>query len=176
MKPIFGPSLTKQIDAAVAYYGYTGYLEPGMVHLIAIEGFRSRPYTDDTGVVTFGVGQTGLTINQNFFTEVYPAYVARAERRVGAERYQNMPVLMQNAVLGAVYRGALGANSRTARLLRAGYYVAASHEYLNHAEYRRRKAVNPNDGVVKRMESEAAVFFYYGKLQGLELHDKHRTP
>ncbi len=163
--PIFNPYLTTQLEKAVRYYNYKGVLEPGMVHLIAIEGFRSEPYTDDAGVVTFGVGQTGASINKNFFTEVYPAYVARAERRVGAQRYRNMPILMQNAVLGAVYRGTLGANSRTARLLRAGYYVAASHEYLNHAEYRRRKAINPNDGVVKRMEAESAVFFYYGKLQ-----------
>jgi len=74
-----------------------------------------------------------------------------------------MPQDLKNAVLSAVYRGDLG--PKTAKLLSKGQYAAAAEEYLNHAEYKKRKKKNPDDGVVKRMERNAAVMRKYAEEQ-----------
>lgn len=144
--------LARRVKAAMDHYGYNGPLESGMIHLIDEEGFVPTTYKDDVGVDTEGVGATGENMGLCFFTEIYPKYVQRSARAV--KDYKSMPQELQNAVLSAVYRGDLG--PKTAALLSEGRYEAAAEEYLNHAEYRRRKAANPNDGVVKRMERNAA--------------------
>ena len=153
--------LAKQINEAAKYYNYKGPLEPGMVHLIEEEGFVPEVYEDDVGVRTEGVGATEENMGKCFFTEVYPKYVARAAERVSG--YKDMSEELRNAILSAVYRGDLG--PKTAALLSEGCYAEAAEEYLDHAEYRRRKAANPDDGVVKRMERNAAVMRKYAEEQ-----------
>lgn len=147
-----------RIKAAADYYEYSGPLEPGMIHLIEEEGFVAGEYKDDVGVSTEGVGATAENKGQNFFTETYPKYMARAAKKV--KGFTEMPEDLQNAVLSAVYRGDLG--PKTAKLLSEGDYAAAADEYLDHAEYKKRKKKDPDDGVVKRMERNAAVFKNYG--------------
>ena len=144
--------LAKRVEAAAKHYGYTEPLESGMIHLIEEEGFVPEVYEDDVGVKTEGVGATAENMGKCFFTEIYPKYVARAAERV--QGYHGLPEELRNAILSAVYRGDLG--PKTAALLSEGRYAAAAEEYLDHAEYRRRKAANPDDGVVKRMERNAA--------------------
>lgn len=149
--------LSKKAKDAIAYYGYDGPLESGMLHLIEEEGFKANDYKDDVGVSTTGVGMTGENKGLNFFTEVYPKYVAEAARRV--KGFRDMPEDLQNAVLSGVYRGDLGPD--TAELLSNGDYAAAAVEYLDHDEYRERKAADPEDGVVKRMERNRDVIEKY---------------
>lgn len=150
-------ALAQRVKQAAAHYGYKGPLEPGMIHLIEEEGFVAGNYDDDVGVDTQGVGQTEENIGQNFFTETYPKYVARAAEKV--KGFVNMPQDLQNAVLSAVYRGDLGPD--TAKLLSKGEFKAAAEEYLDHEEYKKRKKKNPNDGVVKRMERNRDVMLKY---------------
>jgi GH24 family phage-related lysozyme (muramidase) len=150
-------ALAQRVQQAAAYYGYKGPLDPGMVHLIAEEGFSAGNYDDDVGIDTQGVGQTAENIGENFFTETYPKYVARAARRV--KGFSNMPEDLQNAVLSAVYRGDLG--PKTAKLLEKGEFKAAAKEYLNHKGYKERKKKNPDDGVVKRMERNRDTILKY---------------
>ena len=153
--------LAKQINEAAKYYNYKGPLEPGMVHLIEEEGFVPEVYEDDVGVKTEGVGATAENKGKNFFTEVYPKYEERAARKV--KGYTTMPQDLKNAILSAVYRGDLG--PKTAKLLSKGQYAAAAEEYLDHKEYKERKKKNPDDGVVKRMERNAAVMRKYAEEQ-----------
>jgi len=159
--------LAKQINEAAKYYNYKGPLEPGMIHLIEEEGFVPEVYKDDRDTVgkkpveTEGVGATAENKGKNFFTEVYPKYEERAARKV--KGYTTMPQDLKNAVLSAVYRGDLG--PKTAKLLSKGQYAAAAEEYLDHAEYKKRKEKNPDDGVVKRMERNAAVMRKYAEEQ-----------
>ena len=153
--------LAKQINEAAKYYNYKGPLEPGMIHLIEEEGFVPEVYEDDVGVKTEGVGATAENKGKNFFTEVYPKYEERAARKV--KGYTTMPQDLKNAILSAVYRGDLG--PKTAKLLSKGQYAAAAEEYLDHKEYKERKAENPDDGVVKRMERNAAVMRKYAEEQ-----------
>jgi GH24 family phage-related lysozyme (muramidase) len=154
-------NLAKRINEAAQHYGYKGPLDPGMVHLIEEEGFVPTEYEDDVGVSTEGVGATAENKGKNFFTEIFPKYEERAARKV--KGYTTMPQDLKNAVLSAVYRGDLG--PKTAKLLSKGQYAAAAEEYLDHAEYKKRKAKNPDDGVVKRMERNAAVMRKYAEEQ-----------
>ena len=155
--------LAKRIKQAADYYGYEGIIEPGMIQLIEEEGFVPENYDDDVGVNTQGVGQTEDNIGQNFFTETYPKYMARSAKRV--KGFAEMPEELQGAILSGVYRGDIPKGSNTARLLSEGDYTAAAEEYLNHAEYERRKEANPKDGVVRRMDRNAAVMKKYGKAK-----------
>jgi GH24 family phage-related lysozyme (muramidase) len=123
-----------------------------MVHLLEEEGFVEGNYADDVGIDTQGVGQTAENKGKNFFTETYPKYVARAQKKV--KGYESLSPDLQNAVLSAVYRGDLG--PKAAKLLGEGKFKAASKEYLNNKEYKKRKKENPEDGVVLRMERNAA--------------------
>lgn len=129
-------------------------IDPVAAHLIREEGFVAGSYEDDVGVLTEGVGQTGENMGKNFFTEVLPKYENRARKAV--KGYDNLPEQARAAVLSGVYRGDLG--PKTAKLLSAGKYKEAAKEYLNHKEYRERKKKNPEDGVVRRMERNAAMF------------------
>ena len=153
--------LAKRVNEAAQHYGYKGPLDPGMIHLIEEEGFVPEEYKDDVGVPTEGVGATEENKGKNFFTEIFPKYEARAARKV--KGYTNLPQELKNAVLSAVYRGDLG--PKTAKLLSKGEYAAAAEEYLNHAEYKKRKKKDLNDGVVQRMERNAAVMRKYGAEQ-----------
>jgi GH24 family phage-related lysozyme (muramidase) len=154
-------ALANRIKQAADHYGYEGIIEPGMIQLIEEEGFVAGKYDDDVGVETQGVGQTAENMGENFFTETYPKYVARSASRV--QGYGELPEDLQSAILSGVYRGDIPKDSNTARLLSEGNFGAASEEYLNHAEYKRRKKENPKDGVVARMDRNAAVMKKYAK-------------
>lgn len=144
-------ALANRVKQAAQHYNYSGPLEPGMVHLLEEEGFVGGTYDDDVGIETQGVGQTSENMGKNFFTETYPKYVARAQKKV--KGYESLSPELQNAVLSGVYRGDLGA--KTAKLLSEGKFGAAAKEYLNHKEYKERKKKDPEDGVVLRMERNA---------------------
>ncbi len=146
-------ALASRVKQAADHYGYSGPLEPGMVKLIEEEGFSAEEYKDDVGVSTQGVGQTGENAGKNFFTETYPKYVKRAQSKV--KTFAQHPEGVQSAIISAVYRGDLG--PKTVKLLDNKEYEAAAEEYLNHDEYKKRKKKNPKDGVVKRMEANAAL-------------------
>jgi len=143
--------MNEQVVQAAKHYGYRGPIEPGMIHLIQEEGFRPAAYMDDVGVETVGVGATAENMDANFFTETYPKYVDRAQRKV--KSYHKLPEEAQLAVLSAVYRGDMG--PKTAKLIDEGNFKAAAKEYLNHKEYKERKKEDPEDGVVLRMERNA---------------------
>jgi GH24 family phage-related lysozyme (muramidase) len=141
-------ALTNRVKEAAKYYNYSGPIEPGMVHLLAEEGFSAANYDDDVGIDTQGVGQTAENKGKNFFTETYPKYVARAQKKV--KGYETLPQEVQNAVLSGVYRGDLGPD--TAKLLSERRFKEAADEYLDHDEYKARKEADPKDGVVLRMK------------------------
>lgn len=143
------------VKEAMKYYGQKGAVDPMAEHIIREEGFVPGIYKDDVGVDTEGIGLTGQFVGKNFFTEVLPVFEQRSRKAVSS--YNKQPFEVQKAIMSAVYRGDMG--PATAKLLDAGEYKKAATEYLNHAEYRKRKRKNPDDGVVKRMERNAKAFF-----------------
>jgi hypothetical protein len=144
----------KAVRRAREFYQYKGRIDPLAENIILEEGFVVGSYDDDRGIETEGVGLTGEFRGRDFFRDVFPEFVARCLRLI--PNFYDMPYVAQKAAISGVYRGDLG--RKTAALLREGAYGDAAMEYLNHAGYRRRKNRNPNDGVVLRMERNAAAF------------------
>jgi len=66
------------------------------------------------------------------------------------------PPNVQIAIMSGYFRGDLGPKTR--EFLNNCDLKGAAIEYLNHAGYKKRKAKNPNDGVVKRMEENQKAF------------------
>ncbi len=154
-KTYYGESAVRQVAFHYAY----DLMPSHVIHLIKEEGYVTGTYKDDVGVTTYGVGQTGEWVGKNLFTDVLPYYESRCAFLV--PQYSALPDAGKAAVLSAVYRGDLG--PRTARLLADCKYEEAAIEYLNHNEYRERKEVNRNDGVVLRMERNARAFKELGE-------------
>jgi GH24 family phage-related lysozyme (muramidase) len=142
------------VKAAAQYYGFKGPIDPVAAHVIEEEGFVPGTYKDDVGIDTVGVGQTGEYKDKDFFTEVFPE--KERELKAKLKNYDDLPFDVRRAAMSAHYRGDLG--PKTVRLLNKGDFEAASKEYLDHKEYRQRKAKDKNDGVVARMERNARDF------------------
>lgn len=151
-KRYYGDSAIRE---AAKYYGFKGAIDPVAAHVIQEEGFVPGVYADDVGIETAGVGQTGDYLHKNFFTEVFPAKERELKKRL--TNYDKMPDQVKAAAMSAHYRGDLG--PKTVELLNRGDYEAAAHEYLDHQEYRQRKAKDAEDGVVQRMERNARAFW-----------------
>lgn len=146
---------TDAVKAAAQHFGFRGPIDPVVQLVIEEEGFVPAVYEDDVGVKTFGVGQTGEYMDKNFFTEVFPE--KERELKAKLKNYDDLPVEVRAAAMSAHYRGDLG--PKTVKLLNAGKFKEAAHEYLDHKEYRQRKAKDEGDGVVHRMERNARTFW-----------------
>lgn len=146
---------TDAVKAAAQHFGFRGPIDPVAQRVIEEEGFVPEVYKDDVGVETFGVGQTGEYMSKNFFTEVFPQKERELKKKL--KNYDKMPEEVKAAAMSAHYRGDLG--PKTVKLLNAGKFEEAAREYLNHKEYRQRKAKDEGDGVVHRMERNARAFW-----------------
>ena len=149
------------VEAAARAFGFKGPIDPVVRHLIHDEGFLPYDYEDDKGVKTYGVGQTGKYAKMDFFKEVVPVF--ENEARAIVPQYDRLSDEQRSAVLSAVYRGDLKRGHTTAKLLAEGKGEAAATEYLNHKDYKERKAQDPNDGVVARMNRNSKVFATIGQ-------------
>ena len=121
--------------------------------VIRDEGFVEGGYYDDKGILTAGMGQTGKYINQS---PVVAIKEKEAKASMLVDGYDNYDEATKGALLSASYRGDMSAGDKWLGLFNDGDYDAAAKELLNHKEYKERKRVNPNDGVVKRLEDIAS--------------------
>jgi GH24 family phage-related lysozyme (muramidase) len=161
------------------------FLKAALNNLTADEGLRKTVYQDDTGKATIGVGHLMvpgdkklfkdlLGIDETEFEEIKAGKGALTFRQTQQllehdikthtkkatkllPEFESYPNNVKVAVLNGVFRGDLSGSPKTLKLIRAGKWGEAAEEYLDNAEYRRRKA-RGNDGVVKRMEENAQVF------------------
>lgn len=125
----------------------------GMALLVKHEGYSEEPYRDDKGVLTVGVGQTGVYASMPF-PMVYERFHKLAQRYT--PNLKELPEEAQGAILLATYRGTWGQSPKTRRLFSQGEYKEAAKEFLNNEEYLSRKKKG-GDGVTKRMEYIASV-------------------
>jgi GH24 family phage-related lysozyme (muramidase) len=139
------------VEEAARHFNFKGPIDPVAAHVIMEEGFVPAIYKDDVGVETFGVGQTKEYLDKDFFTEVFPAKEREVKKKIPG--YDGMGNELKAAVMSAHYRGDLG--PKTVKLLNEGKFEEAAKEYLNHGEYRKRRAKDKDDGVVQRMERNA---------------------
>ena len=134
-----------------------------------------RPYKDDTGIYTIGIGykigdgskaaknkwvkKYGHTITPKFAEKLFDKQLDYHLNRVkeifgGTFNYFTYG---QAAVLVDIsYRGDLLPDMDWVKLLQRGKNIEAANEYLDHEEYKKRKKKG-RDGVVKRMERNAGI-------------------
>jgi hypothetical protein len=128
--------------------------------IVREEGFFSGRYLDDAEVpvVTAGVGQTGPYIN----APLSNVFESKAKQvRAAIPHYDKLPDDVKGAVLSAQYRGDLLPEHNWVKQFNKGNYGVAADSFLNHKEYKSRKAKDPNDGVVKRMDDIAHILRSY---------------
>jgi len=134
-----------------------------------------RPYKDDTGVYTIGIGHkigNGSRAARNKWVKkhghsITPAFAEKLfdnELNQHLDRVKGIFGLTYNdfsdgqaAVLVDIsYRGDLLPEMDWVELLQKGKNIEAANEYLDHEEYKKRKKKR-RDGVVKRMERNAGI-------------------
>ncbi|MGJ8682762.1 hypothetical protein [Paraglaciecola sp.] len=140
-------------QAVQAVESRVGTLPERYRRVIRDEGFVEGGYYDDKGILTAGMGQTGEYINQS---PVVAIKEKEAKAAMLVDGYDNYDEATKGALLSASYRGDMSAGDKWLGLFNSGDYDAAAKELLNHKEYKERKKVNPNDGVVKRLEDIAS--------------------
>jgi GH24 family phage-related lysozyme (muramidase) len=134
-----------------------------------------RPYKDDVGIYTIGIGNKigdGSVSAKNKWVRKYGNYISPqfAEQlfdkklNYHLDRVKEIFGLSLNdlndnqaaALLDISYRGDLLPGMNWVKLLQRGKNIEAAKEYLDHKEYKKRKAKG-RDGVVKRMERNAGI-------------------
>jgi GH24 family phage-related lysozyme (muramidase) len=140
-------------DAVAKVTEIEGELTPIQERIVREEAYVNGFYKDDVGVKTGGVGQTGKFLKQTF-KETFEAKEKVARKLFSS--YDNLSEEVRGAVMSAVYRGDAKSSNKWVKLVNEGRFDEAGDEFLNNAEYKKRKAKG-NDGVVKRMEDISAI-------------------
>ena len=132
-----------------------------------------RPYTDDVGIYTIGIGHKigdgsksaknkwvkryGNSISPQFAEKLFDKQLSfHLDRVKDIFEIDNLSNEQAAVLVDISYRGDLLPKMQWVDLLKKGKNKAAANEYLDHKEYKRRKAKG-RDGVVKRMERNANI-------------------
>ena len=134
-----------------------------------------RPYKDDTGVYTIGIGHKigdgsraaknkwikkhGYSITPQFAEKLFDNELAQHLDRVKdifGLTYNDFSDGQAAVLIDISYRGDLLPKMDWVKLLQQGKNIEAANEYLDHEEYKKRKKKR-RDGVVKRMERNAGI-------------------
>ena len=132
-----------------------------------------RPYTDDVGIYTIGIGHKigdgtraaknkwvkkyGSSISPQFAEKLFDKQLSfHLDRVKDIFEIDNLSNEQAAVLVDISYRGDLLPKMQWVDLLKKGKNKAAANEYLDHKEYKRRKAKG-RDGVVKRMERNAGI-------------------
>lgn len=137
-------------------------LSPEEKRIVELEGFVDAYYTDDRGVTTRGVGQTGDyaagDTSLSGFDKAYQEHLTRLKAREGMGKFGDYSPTLRQELVQAEYRGDLGQSPTFRKLLFEAKttedYNKAANEFLNNQDYLTRKAAG-GDGVTARMEAVA---------------------
>jgi len=137
-------------------------LSPEEKRIVELEGFVDAYYTDDRGVTTRGVGQTGDyaagDTSLSGFDKAYQEHLTRLKAREGMGKFGDYSPTLRQELVQAEYRGDLGQSPTFRKLLFEAKttedYNKAADEFLNNQDYLTRKAAG-GDGVTERIEAVA---------------------
>jgi len=134
-----------------------------------------RPYKDDVGVYTIGIGHKigdgskaardnwvrkyGNSISPEFAEQLFDKrldYHLDRVKNIFGDTFYNLSDKQAATLIDISYRGDLKPSMKWVGLLKQGKNKAAANEYLDHKEYKKRKS-RGRDGVVKRMERNAGI-------------------
>lgn len=134
-----------------------------------------RPYKDDVGVYTIGIGHKigdgsraarnkwvkkyGHSISPKFAEKLFDnqlnLHLNRVKEIFGSS-FNDVTDGQAGVLIDISYRGDLLPDMDWVKLLQKGKNIEAANEYLDHVEYKTRKKKG-RDGVVKRMERNAGI-------------------
>ena len=134
-----------------------------------------RPYKDDTGVYTIGIGHKigdgskaaknkwvkkyGHSISPKFAEKLFDKqldYHLNRVKEIFGLTFNDFTDSQAAVLIDISYRGDLLPEMNWVKLLQKGENIKAANEYLDHKEYKKRKK-GGSDGVVKRMERNANI-------------------
>ncbi len=132
-----------------------------------------KPYTDDVGIYTIGIGHKigdgsksaknkwvqkyGNSISPKFAEKLFDKQLSyHLDRVKGIFDTSKMNEDQVAVLVDISYRGDLLPKMQWVDLIKKGKFKDAATEYLDHKEYKKRKAKG-RDGVVKRMERNANI-------------------
>jgi len=134
-----------------------------------------RPYKDDTGIYTIGIGHKigdgskaaknkwvkkyGYTITPKFAEKLFDKqldYHLNKVKDIFGSTFNYFTYGQAAVLVDISYRGDLLPDMDWVKLLQRGKNIEAANEYLDHEEYKKRKK-RGQDGVVKRMERNAGI-------------------
>jgi len=134
-----------------------------------------KPYPDDTGVYTIGIGHKigdgskaakakwikryGYSITPQFAEQLFDnqlTYHLDRVKEIFGLTFNDFTDSQAAVLVDISYRGDLLPGMDWVELLQKGENIEAANEYLDHKEYKKRKKKG-RDGVVKRMERNAGI-------------------
>lgn len=134
-----------------------------------------RPYKDDTGIYTIGIGHKigdgsrtdknkwvkkyGHSISPKFAEKLFDkqlTYHLTRVKDIFGSTLNDVTDGQAGVLIDISYRGDLLPDMDWVKLLQKGKNIEAANEYLDHVEYKTRKK-RGRDGVVKRMERNAGI-------------------
>jgi len=113
------------------------------------EGFVDGCYGDTKGILTCGVGQTGVFQSMSF-EDTFKVHAYRAQARF--PKWGAFSEALQAELIVMEYRGDLGISPKTVSLINEERWLEASVEFLNHHDY-----TDWSVGVRKRLERGSAM-------------------
>jgi len=107
----------------------------------------------------------GLTDNDaiKLLSQDIDRAISKIKNQLKITQFDSLPLLVQQALVNAVYRGEIKYKHKTAEYMRTNQWDKVADEYLDNKEYN-----DAGDGVRARMEWNAAQFRAYGQVAGLD--------
>lgn len=144
MDLLTGPGAVKKVEADLGRK-----LSMAEKRVVEVEGYVPHGYYDSKGNRSYGVGQTGEHIGDDF-TSSFNFHVDRAKGRIGEKLWESLPEHLTTELTQGEYRGDLGLSPKTIRLIKGGEFDSAATEFLNNDEY---KSTKTEQGVKDRMKA-----------------------
>lgn len=151
-----GPGAVKKVEADLGRK-----LSMAEKRVVEVEGYVPHGYYDTKGKLSFGVGQTGEHIGDDF-TSSFNFHVDRAKGRIGEKLWESLPEHLTTELTQGEYRGDLGLSPKTIRLIKGGEFDSAATEFLNNDEY---KSTKTEQGVKDRMKAISDALRQHSKRQ-----------
>jgi hypothetical protein len=130
---------------------------------------------DGIGAVDAAIAKAiPLTLEERDFLNerIYRKNIDRLIKDLGPSMENISPELFAH-LASARYRGDLSTRHKTFELIKQGLYKDAADEFLNHEQYKSLKALDPNDGVVRRMDRIADAMRRHGYRRGGAVRDAY---
>lgn len=126
--------------------------------VVRLEGLVPGFYQDSKGILTYGVGQTGVWMSKGFVASFN--HHADKTKDIFGDLGQ-YPEEIAAELIQLTYRGDAKKSYNWVEAFNNGLYDVASKELLNHTEYNDYKAKGVNNSITQRLEEASNAFANY---------------